>query len=479
MPKWISAGLVIVFVLSLLVALPGLGCAGAAKETTTGQQPLNTNKSVEEEWIQEEEDLGRAATDNLTKAKSDCNFGLGGLSPSNIKTELGNIIEKIKAVLEKIKEASKTKSKSDADKAKDEALNIKKEARDEIWKLISDLLMAANNATNELKTKADIYYTELRNAYDAIKQMIDKELQPIEEGLGKKIIDDLNQTKKDFTQISGNFTNEVDKIIGKINDTIEAIIAGDKDKAINIKRDALKEIDALIAAVEAKGKKEGIQYPGYIDALKKIQTEIQEMIDREEEFAALPPGLKSPADGAMVSSLIPKLEWNASTEATYFGLQVATDSVFTNLVVNESGITDLYYDVPLGALNWNTTYYWRVNATNAAGTSLWSDYWQFKTAAPLPAAPALKAPQNGSTVSNRMPSLEWNVSATATSYGLQVATDSAFTDLVVSESGITDLNYIVPLGALNWNTTYYWRVNATNAAGTSLWSDYWQFKTPS
>jgi hypothetical protein len=82
----------------------------------------------------------------------------------------------------------------------------------------------------------------------------------------------------------------------------------------------------------------------------------------------------------MVSSLTPKLEWNASTGATSYGLQVATDSAFTNLVLSESGITDLYYDVALGVLNWNTTYYWRVNATNAAGTSGWSDYWHFETA---------------------------------------------------------------------------------------------------
>jgi hypothetical protein len=78
-----------------------------------------------------------------------------------------------------------------------------------------------------------------------------------------------------------------------------------------------------------------------------------------------------------------------------------------------------------------------------------------------------------------MPTVEWNASTEATSYGLQIATDSAFTDLVLSGSGITDLYDTVPLGVLNWNTTYYWRVNATNAAGTSAWSDYWQFTTPS
>ena len=82
----------------------------------------------------------------------------------------------------------------------------------------------------------------------------------------------------------------------------------------------------------------------------------------------------------MVSSLTLKLEWNASATATPYELQVATDSAFMHLVGSENR-TNLYYDVPSGWLNWNTGYYWRVNATNATGTSAWSDYWHFMTAA--------------------------------------------------------------------------------------------------
>jgi hypothetical protein len=79
--------------------------------------------------------------------------------------------------------------------------------------------------------------------------------------------------------------------------------------------------------------------------------------------------------------LTPRLEWNASTGASDYGLQVATNSTFTNLVVNETGITVLYYDIPGGLLSWNTTYYWRVNAKNSFGsTSAWSTTWYFKTA---------------------------------------------------------------------------------------------------
>ena len=285
------------------------------------------------------------------------------------------------------------------------------------------------------------------------------------------------------------------------------------------------------------------------------------------------PTLKSPASASTVPNLTPRLEWNASSGATEYGLQVATTSSFTNLLVNETGITDLFYDVPEGILNWNTTYYWRVNARDSFGsTSSWSTSRYFKTAVgpppeapsdliatavsssridlswqdnssdetgfkiekktgsgsysqiatvgagitsysntslsagttcyyrvrayssagnseysneasattlpPPPPAPTLKSPASASTVPSLTPRLEWNASSGATEYGLQVATTSSFTNLIVNETGITDLFYDVSEGILNWNTTYYWRVNARNSFGsTSSWSTSRYFKT--
>jgi hypothetical protein len=189
-----------------------------------------------------------------------------------------------------------------------------------------------------------------------------------------------------------------------------------------------------------------------------------------------PPTPKSPPMGNTVPTLTTRLEWNASTGATSYGLQVATDSTFMHLV-GSGNTTNLYYDVPSGWLNSNTGYYWRVNATSASGTSDWSDYWHFKTAPPPPPPPpTLSSPAMGSNVSTLTPRLEWNASAGATSYIDQVATDSTFMHLVAS--GITPNLYSdVPSGWLNWNTGYYWRVNATNTSGTSAWSAHSHFKT--
>jgi hypothetical protein len=94
------------------------------------------------------------------------------------------------------------------------------------------------------------------------------------------------------------------------------------------------------------------------------------------------PTLKSPASGSIAPTLTPRLEWNASSGAVSYGVQVSTSSSFTSLLVNETGITNLYYDIAPGILSWNTFYYWRVNARNSFGsTSSWSSYRYFRTPA--------------------------------------------------------------------------------------------------
>jgi murein DD-endopeptidase MepM/ murein hydrolase activator NlpD len=91
------------------------------------------------------------------------------------------------------------------------------------------------------------------------------------------------------------------------------------------------------------------------------------------------PVLKSPADSSTTPNLTPKLEWHSSNGATSYWLQVSTDPVFSNLVINQSGMTKTYYDIPPGKLKLNTIYYWRVKASNAGGASSWSSYWSFRT----------------------------------------------------------------------------------------------------
>jgi len=90
----------------------------------------------------------------------------------------------------------------------------------------------------------------------------------------------------------------------------------------------------------------------------------------------------------------------------------------------------------------------------------------------------LATPTDGSEVDSLDPVLSWSGLGGATSYRLQVASDSNFQQLVIDANDLSDVVYNVPSGKLENNVTYYWRVNASKGNLTSAWSSAWRFKTP-
>lgn len=180
----------------------------------------------------------------------------------------------------------------------------------------------------------------------------------------------------------------------------------------------------------------------------------------------------SPADGETEVVVPAALAWNPSSGAGSYRVQVSESESFTTLASNQS-VTTTAASVP--ALTGGTVYYWRVNATNAGGTSAWSGARSFTTAAtPPPPTPTAAAPANGATGVSLPPSLSWAGSSGAESYGVQVSLSSDFVTLAYDQS-VTTTSTSVPL--LSGGTLYYWRVNATNDGGTSDWSSTSSFTT--
>jgi Secretion system C-terminal sorting domain len=99
--------------------------------------------------------------------------------------------------------------------------------------------------------------------------------------------------------------------------------------------------------------------------------------------------------------------------------------------------------------------------------------WVFVQAAP--SAPILFSPANNSLGQGLSLNLVWYRSAGASTYRVQLSTDTGFTTLIVNDSTVTDSVKAVT-GLLN-NTLYYWRVNAKNPVGTSSYSGIWHFTT--
>ncbi|MCX6162269.1 MAG: dockerin type I domain-containing protein, partial [Ignavibacteriae bacterium] len=168
----------------------------------------------------------------------------------------------------------------------------------------------------------------------------------------------------------------------------------------------------------------------------------------------------------------PKTLHTLNTVSNYW-FELAADSSFTNLIIRDSTLTDTTKSVTsLGNL---TSYFWRVKAKNELGWGNFSAWFKFTTIPAVPAAPILSSPLNGSTGNQLSLILQWRKSAYATAYKLQLATDSLFNNLVLNDSTLTDSLRTVT--GLNLLSTYYWRVNAGNIAGTGVYSSVWNFRT--
>jgi hypothetical protein len=72
--------------------------------------------------------------------------------------------------------------------------------------------------------------------------------------------------------------------------------------------------------------------------------------------------------------------WTPRGFANTYDIQIATDSQFTALVVNDSNLTETRYTFQNTAKE--TRYHWRVRTRNNAGISAWSEAW-FNTVAPM------------------------------------------------------------------------------------------------
>ncbi len=94
------------------------------------------------------------------------------------------------------------------------------------------------------------------------------------------------------------------------------------------------------------------------------------------------PTLTSPAQNATNIATSLSLAWGVIPYKDTYRTQAATDSLFANVVYDDS--TLLTATTYVESLSTGTTYYWRVNAKNQGGTSEWSLIRKFTTIPPPP-----------------------------------------------------------------------------------------------
>ena len=192
------------------------------------------------------------------------------------------------------------------------------------------------------------------------------------------------------------------------------------------------------------------------------------------------PKLVSPKNKALVTDLMPRLDWSNSavpngTIFDHYQVQVATDEAFTAVVVDKDVVglnTNSEYTLE-SALNPNTRYYWRVRAFNTLGQyGSWSTAYYFREAVE---APELNSPADGIFLDTLRPEFDWEDVVGASGYTIQI---SARTNMGSPTSGkVTDSSY-VPVKDLSKNKTLYWRVRTEGENGPSAWSEVRTMVTP-
>lgn len=200
----------------------------------------------------------------------------------------------------------------------------------------------------------------------------------------------------------------------------------------------------------------------------------------EVAVAPLAPVLLTPVTGSVGNALPLNIVWNKTTSATGYNAVIATDSLFTGIVVNDSTLTDSIKTV--SGLSPLTKYYWKVRAKNTVGWGSYSSVFNFKTLG-SPAVITLSLPANNSTGLPVSQTFKWLKAVDQTdgpeaigfTYWYELATDAGFTSIVTRDSTLTDTAKSVT--GLNNITDYYWRVKAKSVAGWGTFCTGWKFTT--
>jgi len=134
-----------------------------------------------------------------------------------------------------------------------------------------------------------------------------------------------------------------------------------------------------------------------------------------------------PIDNQVFRASPPTLHWTIAEEASSYRLEIATDSDFTQLVLDKTGIMDAQFDTAkLSAIG---VYYWRLSSIASDGEQGPlgpTRSYQIK-AMPEKVEAELSVENEGLLLAT------WHTSSHAQSYQVQIANDKDFTDIVIDK----------------------------------------------
>jgi hypothetical protein len=180
------------------------------------------------------------------------------------------------------------------------------------------------------------------------------------------------------------------------------------------------------------------------------------------------PRLISPLDKAGTNDTTPAFTWGIAPTATLYHVEIATDPGFTSVVASATLGGTTYVQptrLPYGR------YYWRAQARDAAGNwGGWSGVRSFDIT-------IMRSPTNGSFTIDTTPTFAWYLMPGGKGYEFQLATDEAFSNMIVNYASISQTSYTIPNASPLSYGFYYWRVNVDMGSGFFETSPvYWLVK---
>jgi regulation of enolase protein 1 (concanavalin A-like superfamily) len=185
-------------------------------------------------------------------------------------------------------------------------------------------------------------------------------------------------------------------------------------------------------------------------------------------FFATNPG---PADKATVSMSQVALTWTAGQTAVQHHVYISEnfDDVKNGTTEADKG---LIQDASFSDYTWELgkTYYWRIDEVEADGATTHPGVvWSFTVSAKIASLPV---PANSSILVDPNVTLSWTEGSGAVSHNVYFGTDP--NNLPLASEAQTTTTYVPNI--LNYNTTYYWRIEEFDGTSKYL-GDIWSFKT--
>jgi hypothetical protein len=219
--------------------------------------------------------------------------------------------------------------------------------------------------------------------------------------------------------------------------------------------------------------------PNFSNILSLLNSIGQDICDTPIAPIAAP-ALSAPATAALVNTNTPTFSWQAVnfTEARfggYYQIQVDDSATFASPEISEHLGTGILTYTPPSSIGVDRAYNWRVRAWNNAGPGPWSMARTFTIDTVAPTVPTLTSPADNSFQAKLRPSFTWAPSLGANRYVIQVDDQDDFSSPIVNQT-VTTTTFTMTTGLLKQGT-YYWRVQALDAAGnTSAYTAYRTFK---